>query len=98
MNALEIDGKIICYGDYSVFDYWHENAGIDIEDFLDGLKWMQEDPMPEGIPTRELGCELHLYGTMTEEEWQIWGDGTPYAERSKGKTGKLVAIRRCCEE
>lgn len=49
--------KIVKSGNSEIFKYWHER-GVSEEDFLNGLKWVCDDPLYEdGKLTRELGCE-----------------------------------------
>ena len=42
--------KIVEAGDSRIFKNWHEFTGISQQDFLDGLKWLCEEPKryPEG--------------------------------------------------
>lgn len=79
MNNYEIKERIVRAGNSRVFASWHENAGIGMEDFLDGLRWLCEDPMPDGRPTRELGCIRRADAGMTDEQRAIWYTG-PKAE------------------
>ena len=39
-----------------------------MEDFIDGLRWLCEDPIPGGKLTRELGCIRRPDTGMTEEQ------------------------------
>lgn len=60
MNKYEIAEKIVRKGESNVFKNWN-TRGVSIEDFLDGLKWLYEDPMEDFGDgrvrmTRELGC------------------------------------------
>ena len=48
---------IVRKGGSRIFQNWNEWAGISMEDFLEGLKWVCGDPLNEfGRMTRELGC------------------------------------------
>ena len=58
MNNYEIKEKIVREGKSRIFSNWSKTAGITMEAFLDGLRWLCEDPMPEGRMTRELGCKV----------------------------------------
>lgn len=58
MNGLEIKIKIVEKGESTIFENWHENAGIEKTDFIEGLKWLDGDPRDEkNRMTRELGCD-----------------------------------------
>ena len=72
MNNFEIKEKIVRKGESQIFNNWHENADIELEDFIEGLRWLCEDPMPEGRPTRELGCIRRADAGMTDEQRAIW--------------------------
>ena len=49
--------KIVKAGNSKIFNIWHER-GVSEEDFLEGLKWVCDDPLwDKGWLTRELGCE-----------------------------------------
>lgn len=51
-----IKEKIVKAGNSEIFNKWHE-YGVSEEDFLNGLKWLCEDPLiGRGRLTRELGC------------------------------------------
>lgn len=56
-SNYEIKKMIVEKGESAIFKNWHEHEGITMEDFLEGLKWLCEDPRDErGRLTRELGC------------------------------------------
>ncbi len=60
-SNFDIKKKIVESGNSEVFKYWHENAGISMEDFLAELKWLCEDPYKIfsrkcAKMTRQLGC------------------------------------------
>ena len=63
-KRYEIFEKIVKAGDSKIFKEWHAEAGITQEDFLDGLKWLCDDPGLEEDENgkrfkpleRELGC------------------------------------------
>ena len=55
---LETKIKIVREGGSKVFEDWHKHFGVTEEDFVDGLRWLDEDPLNEwGRMTRELGCD-----------------------------------------
>ena len=58
MNNYEVKERLVKSGKSRVFQNWHTYAGITEEEFLEGLKWVCEDLMPNGYLTRELGCEI----------------------------------------
>lgn len=74
-NCFEIKEKIVRKGESRIFNNWHENAGIEMEDFIDGLRWLCDDPMPGGRLTRELGCICRADAGMTDEQRAIWYTG-----------------------
>lgn len=54
-----IKEKIVLAGGSKIFGDWHENAGISMDDFLKGIRWLCDDPMTGPYKTRmtrELGC------------------------------------------
>ena len=90
---IEIKEKIVREGGSTVYESWHKVCGITMEDFIDGLRWLCEDPMTDGHPTRELGCKrgdsrlhrltrVYTYdGPMAlyDEDGHIWGGTQDYA-------------------
>lgn len=70
----EIKAKIVRAGASRVFNSWHENSGISMEDFLEGLRWLCDDPMTDGHPTRELGCIRKADTGYTPEQLAILGE------------------------
>lgn len=75
MSKYEIKAKIVKAGASKVFQSWNHYAGITMDDFLDGLKWLCDDPMDEqGRYTRELGCVRHPDAGMSEDEKALWGE------------------------
>lgn len=73
-TRYEIKEKIVKSGNSRVFQSWHENAGITMEEFLDGLRWLCNDPMTDGHLTRELGCVRRADSGYTPEQLEILGD------------------------
>ena len=53
--------KIILAGNSKVFNDWHKNCGVSMDDFLHALRWLCEDPCNGGrngiMMTRELGSK-----------------------------------------
>lgn len=49
--------KRVRSGESKVFQNWHDNTGISMENFLEAAKWLSEDPMDEFRTTREIGCK-----------------------------------------
>lgn len=95
----DIKEKIVKAGNSRVFNSWHENAGISMEDFLNGLRWLCDDPMTDGHLTRELGCirradsgytadQLAIIGTVTQPA----GLGLHRLTRAYDKHGEFVAF------
>ena len=70
----EIKSKIVKAGDSRVFNSWHENADVTMEDFLDGLRWLCEDPMTGGRLTRELGCIRRADTGYTPDQLALLGN------------------------
>lgn len=62
-----IKEKIVKAGGSEVFKNWKEFGGVSEEDFLDGLKWVCDDPMEfvAGHPrmTRELALDISKPGS-----------------------------------
>ncbi len=77
-SNYEIKEKIVLAGESKVFNSWHENAGVTMEDFLDGLRWLCDDPMPGGKLSRELGCVRFADSGYTQEQKEMWGPFTPH--------------------
>lgn len=73
-REYEVKAKIVRAGASRVFQSWHDNAGISMEDFLDGLRWLCDDPMTDGHLTRELGCIRRAGSGYTPEQLAILGD------------------------
>ena len=72
-NTYTIKEKIVKSGNSRVFNAWHESADITMEAFLDGLRWLCDDPMPDGRLTRELGCIRKAGAGMTPEQIEQFG-------------------------
>lgn len=72
MNNFEIKEKIVRAGESRIFNNWHENADIEMDDFIEGLRWLCDDPMPNGRLTRELGCIRRADSGMTDEQRASW--------------------------
>ena len=66
--------RIVKAGDSRVFNSWHKNAGVTMEDFLDGLRWLCEDPMTDGRLTRELGCIRRAETGYTPDQLALLGN------------------------
>ena len=50
--------QLVRSGKSKIFNNWHEFAGVSMDDFLEGLLWLEEDPGDDqGRLTRELGCK-----------------------------------------
>ena len=53
--------QLVKSGKSRIFNNWHEFAGVSMDDFLEGLLWLEEDPGDDqGRLTRELGCNNAL--------------------------------------
>lgn len=69
--------KIVRSGESKVFRNWNERAGVSMDEFLDGLRWLCDDPADGGPEcnrlTRELGCIASDAGKMTPEKERVWG-------------------------
>jgi len=67
-KKFEIAKKIVEAGNSKIFNNWHENTGISKESFLDGLKWLYEEPSryPDG----------HKFAGKLARELGITQDGT----------------------
>lgn len=59
-NNFEMKKRIVEAGGSRIFEDWSNRAGISREDFVEGLKWVCNDPCDGGWSgkrlTRELGC------------------------------------------
>lgn len=54
---FEVKKKLVEEDKSRVYQNWHEYQGINKEDFINGLKWLCDDPCDErGRVTRGLGC------------------------------------------
>ena len=40
--------QLVRSGKSKIFNNWHEFAGVSMDDFLEGLLWLEEDPGDEG--------------------------------------------------
>lgn len=54
-SKFAVKEKIVRLGNSTVFQSWHEHTGVDMETFIDGVRWLCDDPMPDGRLSRELG-------------------------------------------
>ena len=56
MHSINIKKKIVENGSSKVFKDWSEHSTVTMEDFLEALQWVCNDPAKEGEPlTREIG-------------------------------------------
>ena len=59
-NNFEIKKRIVEEGNSKVFKEWASRAGITEEEFIEGIRWLCEDPCNGGAAgnriTRGLGC------------------------------------------
>ena len=56
-NLYETKKKQIESGKSEIFNNWHDSTGLTMKNFLEGLKWLEADPLTDtGLLTRELGC------------------------------------------
>lgn len=90
MNGYETKKKYVESGKSRIFNNWHKSTGVSMNDFLEGLKWVCEDPMPDGKMTRELGIRrngtlVHLTRVYHEN-----GDFAGFYDKSK-KSNQLWA-------
>lgn len=77
-NNFEIKEKIVRNGDSKVFKNWQENSNITMEDFLDGLRWLCDDPMTDGKLTRELGCIRRADSGWSDKDREILNPIEPH--------------------
>ena len=57
-NNFEIKKKIVLAGDSKIFNNWKEHSSITIEDFLEALEWVCNDPFDNrNRRTRYIGLE-----------------------------------------
>lgn len=89
MNDFEIKAKIVRAGDSRVFNDWHEQSGISMEEFIEGLRWVCEDPATNGILTRELGCVRRWDAGYTPEQIEWMG-----TVKDDGRKPGLVRLKR----
>lgn len=69
-----IKEKIVRAGNSKIFQNWHEYTGIDMETFIDGLRWLCDDPLPEGKLSRELGSTTKApYIVKLERQYGLEG-------------------------
>ena len=86
--------KIVENGGSEVFNNWSKWGLITMEEFIDALKWLEEDPYSDyGTMTREVALEL------TPDAWKkAWGEVNevlkrPYDENNvKSKIIKLERV------
>ena len=93
MGKYEIAKKIVESGDSKIFKMWHDEVGVTQEEFLDGLKWLYEDPGLERDENgsrvkpleRELGCQ---YGRGLVRLKRVkFFDGIRFCEESGASWG-----------
>ena len=59
LKKIEIAKKIVTSGKSTIFNNWHEKTGIEEKEFLNGLKWLYEEPFDNyGNMTRELQIDI----------------------------------------
>jgi len=75
-RKYEIVEKIVRSGNSRVYESWHRCAGVTMVEFLEGWRWLCDDPMPDGKLTRELGCTPDVNTLITDEQREIWGTFT----------------------
>lgn len=73
LKKIEIAKKIVTSGKSAIFNNWHEKTGIEEKEFLNGLKWLYEEPFDNyGNMTRELQIEkngkLHYLERLTDHD------------------------------
>ena len=56
-RMYEVKERIVKSGTSKVFDDWAVHEGITMEQFLDGLRWICDDPCTDGRVTRDIGCK-----------------------------------------
>jgi hypothetical protein len=58
LYAFKSKKRMVEQGRSRIFKSWNEHEGILKEDFIDGLRWLSEDPLlDDRLLTRELGCK-----------------------------------------
>jgi len=76
LKKIEIAKKIVASGKSTIFKNWHKKTGIEEKEFLNGLKWLYEEPFDDyGNMTRELQIEkngkLHYLERLTDHDTGI---------------------------
>lgn len=76
LKKIEIAKKIVTSGKSTIFNNWHEKTGIEEKEFLNGLKWLYEEPFDNyGNMTRELQIDktgkLHYLKRLTDHDTGI---------------------------
>lgn len=87
----EIKEKIVRAGGSKIFKNWHDFAGITMEEFLDGLRWLCDDPMPNGKLYRQLGCIAPEDAGLTDEQKKMWGTSSSHLPGTAG----IHRLSRC---
>lgn len=81
--TYEIAKKIVEAGDSKLFLNWHLHTGISAEDFLEGIKWLCEEPIRYPADDRNYYAAGRL-----RRELGIRRDGTlVHLKRTYGKGG-----------
>lgn len=71
----DIAEKIVKAGNSQVFDYWNKFGQVTQEEFMEAVKWLCDDPMPNGQITREV--ELEGVGYMDYDRVIRFPSGKP---------------------
>jgi hypothetical protein len=104
-TAFETKKKIVEAGNSHVFNEWHRltNGAITMEDFIDALEWLCDDPCNGGRThdklTRELCLKLNRdaynrerVSRLNEFQREVYGSAFPYDEEKV--SGCLVRAKR----
>ena len=83
---FEIKERIVRAGNSKVFQSWQENAGISMDEFIEGLRWLCNDPKNGGKCgkrlTRELGCIRRADAGYSAEQIDTIGFTPSYRDPS----------------
>ena len=85
MNNFEIKKRIVLSGNSRIFNDWSEHSSITMEEFIEALEWVCNDPLNgQGKMTREIGLSptgiVKLFRANREDglcffykDGELWG-------------------------
>lgn len=96
---LEKKIELVKSGQSRVFKEWQLYGGITEEEFIEGLKWLAEDPMTEkGNPTREISIipTVDARNKIWKDKGEPWSKMVTEIDEDNLKT-EIIKIERLYE-